>query len=165
MTAWKSDSSPYLSHTVRGPFYLSSRRHPPGSPRRLSSLLTRRLSRGAVQPKQGPNSETVQDDSPRRDVLFPVYIHLASHVLDVSRICKYECSVVMLYPLSAARLDIYSLKSKLSLPCELTPGPVFVLSFTGYFFLHAIVEPPCMSGDPFASEIIGSESRLRYYSR
>ena len=94
----------------------SSRRHPPWSSSRLSSLLSHRLSCGTIQHIQGPDSHPTQDYSTRCDVLFPGYIQFTIRVRDVSLIRKCKYIVTMLYHLCTARLYLYSLQSDYSLP-------------------------------------------------
>jgi hypothetical protein len=80
-------------------------------PRRPSSFLSHRLSRRAIQRKQGPDPETAQDCSTRCDVLFLGYVHFTLRSRDVSGLRKCKDIVIMLHHLCTAHLDLYSLVS------------------------------------------------------
>ena len=90
--------------------------HPLWLSYRLSSLLGHHLCCGTVQRIQGPDTWSVQDYSTRCDVLFPGCIHFASHGHVFSLIRKCKDIFIILYFISAARLDLYSLLSNCSLP-------------------------------------------------
>jgi len=87
---------------VRGTQGLGNRIYCHVSRIRPFGLLSHRLSRGTVQRKQGPDSETAQGNSTGCDVVFPGYIHFASRARDVSVIrkswneatpCQWKCRV------------------------------------------------------------------------
>ena len=90
--------------------------HPFWSAHRPSGLLSHRLSRGTIQRKQGPDSRSAQDYSTRRDVLFHGYIHFTSRARNVSSVRKCKDIVTVLYLLSKAHLDFYSVVLGYSLP-------------------------------------------------
>jgi hypothetical protein len=139
----KSHFSPCLSRSVRDLSWPVSRRHPLRSSHRHPSFLNHHLSRGAVQHKQGTDSETLQDYSARCDVLFPGYIHFTPSVRDVSGVRKCKDIVIILRHLSAAHLDLYSLVSN-----NYLAGKLFRDAFHSFFHwpcLRAVVEPSCMS--------------------
>jgi len=61
----------------------------------------------------------------------------------------------VLYLLSTTRLDLYSLHSRISLPCKWRQDAFS--SFANRFFPRAIVETSCASEHPFALEATGSD--------
>jgi len=87
----------YLSYTVRSFSCPSFKRHPLWSSPRLSSLLRRRLSCGPVQRTGGPDTQSTQDYSTRRDVLLPGHIHFTIRVRDVCSVRKCRDIVIILY--------------------------------------------------------------------
>ena len=86
-----------------------------GSPRRRSSLLNHRLSRGAVQRSQGPDTQSVEDYSAGCNVLFPVHIHFTFRAHDVSLFRKRK-HIVIIYHLYITRSYLYRIRSSYSLP-------------------------------------------------
>ena len=59
-----------------------------------SSLLGYRLSCGAIQHIQDPDSQSAQDHSTRCDVLFSGYLHFTSRARDVDGIRKCKDTVI-----------------------------------------------------------------------
>ena len=136
----------------------SSRRRPLRSPRRPSSLLGHRLSRGAVQSNQGPDTRSNEDYGSRLDVLFPGRIHFTSRAPDISYFRKRKH--VIIYRLSLRLVNTFIGTNKV-VPCSVSDSRMCVPFVHSSDFFRTIAETSCTSGNLFTFQNIGSESHLR----
>ena len=116
---WNLDLPQSPSYLVRKfPCPSSNRRYLPQPPHRPSSLLAYHLSCVAFTRIPVPDPQSTQNDSTRRDVLFPGYIHISFRTRDVSIIRKGKDIGMVLYLLFAICLDLHSLYSTCFPPCK-----------------------------------------------